>query len=183
MSDSGERHLYEGLQALSKKTDRKLLELQRWARVSFDLEVSPYLESGGFNDRFVLRYAQEYSRHKRTIAPIELGSIMLAKKISGDDLVFNDNCACPKEEFRKLGRTLKEKLLQFETPPAEAAARNVWESEAFDGEGKPLLPVAIHGINYFHHILYKGQPLAPLTLQTYRTNDSESQKFLENLIA
>ena len=78
------------------------------------------------------------------------------------------------DEGRACGhRLLGVAIEALETPPAEDLHK--WKKEA-NG-----IPVAIHGVNYFNGLVYRGEPLAPGTLLTYTSNDSVSQKFLERL--
>ncbi len=178
MSDSGERHLYEGLQELSHETDRKLLELQRWARVSFTLDVRSKIENAGFNDTLVLKHVPKYSRSNLVFPKYHLGQLTFSKN-AGD--IVRGEYSCPHSELQSVGHTLQDILSAFERPPDANPQR--WKEEAFDGEEKPLVPVAVHGIDYFQQLSNGGKVLAAPALFTYRTNDPESRKLLEHITA
>jgi len=147
--------LYEGLQRLEQAADAKLRELLRYARVSLVLNV----QQQGSLDLLSLQRAPEFCRSKEPLPIYLLGAVQSA--------------VASESQLIQVGRSLCRVLAELETPPV--VGRRQWERESFNGAGKPLVPVAIHGTDYFQR---HGLLSAP---ETYRTDDPVSQEFLKLL--
>ena len=172
MRDSAESWFYRSVEELSEQPiDEKLQELKRYARVSFLLDVETTLGEDIVNS-LVLKHCPAYSRSSLVFPDYDLGKLTITRKqLAGEitdgepDSVSSDLC--------QIGSRLSDLVKRLETPPAEDLQQ--WQKEA-NG-----IPVAIHGVNYFNGLVYRGEPLAPGTLLTYISNDAVSQKFLERL--
>ncbi len=165
MIESGETRLYRGLERMSREIEAKLLlDLPRHARVSFSLEV----DIDGSSEFLRLQPCPEYSRSRLALPDYHLGG-----------LKFDGDRSCRSSQIRQLGLTLCKVLREHETPSGNLQQ---WALESSNGEGKPLVPVAISGISYFHSIAdNRGVPLAPPELLVYQTNDELSKEFLKRL--
>jgi hypothetical protein len=149
------RGLYRGLQRIKLETELKIREIQRYARVSFVLNV----QNEGSVDVLSLERVPEYSRCQEPLPICLLGLV--------------ESAGASRPRLIQVGKTLCRVLAEHETPPR--AGLKQWRDESFDGDGKPLVPVAIYGTDYFHR---HGLVAAP---ETYRTNDPVSQEFLRQL--
>lgn len=165
--------LRKGLHSFLDKADAKLEELQRWARVSFSLEVQEH----GSSSVFIMQYCPDYSRKKELLLPkFVLGFVPTS--------VVKDYAPCSQQKVRDFGRSLRRTLSAFEIEPLDETARKQWLEASYDGPGKLIVPAAVYGIAFFQRIVDKdGVPYAPSSLHTYRTNDPESRQFLEKLVA
>ncbi len=168
---SEESRLRSGLHSLLDKADAKLEELQRWARVSFSLEVQEH----GSSSVFIMQYCPDYSRKKDLLLPkFVLGFFPTA--------VVKNYEPCSQKKMKSFGMALQKRLCEFETEPPNSA-RKPWLDESYDGPDRRIVPAAVYGIACFQRIIDKdGVPYAPSSLHTYRTNDSESRQFLEKLV-
>jgi len=174
MRDSAESWFYRSVEELSEQPiDEKLQELKRYARVSFLLDVNSKLD-GDVVDSLVLRHCgPKYSRSGLVFPDYDLGKLTFSRKKPAGEITERGKLACPSSDLRQVGSRLSDLIKRLETPPAEDLQR--WQKEA-NG-----IPVAIHGVNYFNGLVYRGAPLAPGTLLTYTSNDATSQRFLERL--
>ncbi len=147
--------LYLGVLGIKRENELEMQEIQRYARVSLILDA----HQQGSSDILSLRRAPEFCRNKERF-PIYLLGAMKSEGTS-------------ESRLRIVGASLCCVLAGLETPPS--IGREQWESESFNGEGKPLVPVAIHGTDYFkrHGLLF-----AP---ENYRTNDALSKELLRRL--
>jgi hypothetical protein len=155
MMRSGERRLYQGLVRLEHEADAKLRELMRYARVSFVLDV----QNHGSLDLLSLQRAWDFSRNKDSLPIYLLGAV--------------ENEGASKPRLLDVAKSLCRVLAGLEAPPQRDAAQ--WVAESFNGAGRPLVPVAIHGTDYFQGHGFVSAP------ETYRTDDPVSQEFLRQL--
>jgi hypothetical protein len=176
MIDSGDSRLYWGLRVLEQKAEDKLLELQRWARVSFSLNV----QKDGNAEVLSLVHAPNYSRSGIVVPEFYLGGLTFVSSVENE--ISRGRLSCSRSDLRAVGKRLCDLLPQFEAPPLRQSDREEWERESFSGNGLLPAPVAISGVDYFHNIVDKhGISVAPLEVFTYRTNDDLSVRFLKRL--
>ncbi len=167
---SEESMLRAGVHNLVDKADAKLEELQRWARVSFSLEVQEH----GSSSVFIMQYCPDYSRKKDLLLPkviLEFFPTAVVKSYQ----------PCLQKKMKSFGMALQKRLNEFETEPS-GDARKQWLEGSYDGPDKPIVPAAVYGIAFFQRIIdTDGVPYAA-SLHTYRTNDLESKQFLDKLV-
>lgn len=190
MADRELRRFYEGVQAIHQDTERKLRELDRWARVSFSLDVQSQVANGAVTDTLTLQHCPAYSRHHGVNLDYNLGSLPFGRERPHEEpWVERNGLFCPRSALGRVGTSLREVILQFETPPN--IAREQWEKDA---SGVPVAVVLtrlspgdaafdpeVH-VNYFHTITDAERvPLAPPKIFIYRSNDPASKALLNSL--
>jgi len=176
MEGSGESRFYKAVESQLQDADAKAAELERYARLSFSLDVSTV----GTADHLVLRHSIGYSLCKDVLSDVVLGSLPFSLR-EDEAVLFKGRLSCPKFEMEKVAGTLVEVIQRYETPPKKG--RKQWDGECFVGEGLLPTPVAVHNIGYFQSVRDKRNiSLAPGNLQVYKTNDIASKRFLQNLL-
>jgi len=174
MPESGELYLHQGMAPFLDKADIKLVELVRWGRVSFSLDVRSIANQDSITDVLSLKHSPKYSRCPSEFSDYNLGELNFSKNSDGAFVKRDDGLYCPLNEIKDVGFWLRSIVQAFEKEPEKNL--ELWRAQA-NG-----VPVAVDGVDYFARILdIDGKPFANPALKTYRTGDLESQLFLEKL--
>ncbi|RMD58220.1 hypothetical protein D6825_01535 [Candidatus Woesearchaeota archaeon] len=159
----------EGLSKLIKNTEDALAELDRIARVSFELEISRKISEMGLTEELVLTHKPEYSRNKTPRPGYILGTLTFTKNYCNNPLIHS-GLYCPRDSLRAIGQRLERIIKCYETPQGEN-----WHEEAYNGEALAIwLP-------YFQSLQDSKGRIAPLGTTVYKTGDERSKLLIKRL--
>lgn len=178
---SGLQKFYDNLRQMRREAEKTAVDLKRYARLSFDFDVQQQVANGSIRAGFILRPNSEFSRCHLPIGNFELGVISFGYSPQSNPVYFG-KLVGNRNDLRAVGFGLRELIAQFESEPSDAAKLIKWAQESYDGANKPLVPVAIHGVDYFSQLNDRaGNPFCSSSLLTYRSNDFNSKSLIDLL--
>ena len=157
----------DGVRDLLESGERTRHELERIARVSFDLKIAKQrVDERGVTEYLLLTHNKDFSLRKEDQREYQLGFLTFTQD-ECEDPIMRAGRACARSELAKVGRKLEGIIKLYERPHCLREAHN--------GEA-----IAIW-LPYFQILKDANGPLAPASLTTYRTGDRASAQLLRKL--